>query len=109
MTVADNQFEGGANLTKGSRRSNDEILAELLQKRKHGRVTVGAPGDIAVTFAEAYASTSYTVTGLAFEDTSGGVHADLDVKTATKATTGFTVTVAGGGAAGILHWSTELD
>jgi hypothetical protein len=107
--IEESHFEGHQNLNQGQRKNGDETLAELLRKERRGRVAVAGPGDIAVAFSEAFADTDYTVTGLAFEDTTGGVHADLDIKAGTIAAGGFTVTVAGVGAVGILHYSAAHD
>ena len=105
---SDNHFEGGANLTKGSRKSDgDATLAEYirsinaaLNRIKTGRVTAAGAGDEVVTFAVAFADTSYSI-ALSPGSVSGGT-----VKDGTETAAGFTI-VAGG--AGVIGWTATHD
>ena len=94
-------FEGGANITKGSRKSQDDAtLAEYLRKFKAGSVTASGAGDQVVTFDEPYDDADYHPV-LGPGSVSGGT-----VKDGTIAAAGFTI-VAGG--AGIIPWMSLHD
>jgi hypothetical protein len=74
---------------------------------KHGRAVAAGAGDLAVTFGTAFGNTNYTITGIVFEDTAGGVALQTGyVKNATKAVGGFTIVASG---AGTFHWSAVHD
>lgn len=114
-TIDEKHFDGGQNLDRGGSKKGHEHLAQLVRKRRHGRVTTGdiATGtEVAVTFDTAYADTDYTITGLSWEDVNGAtaIADGINVKKVTKATTGFTVVLtASANLDGVLHWSTEHD
>jgi hypothetical protein len=87
-------FEGQANITKGARKGNDEILVEHLRKFRSGSVTAAGAGTESVVIDPAFEDTNYVI--MLATDTVAAAPI-----WANKATGGFDIVVA---AAGVVDW-----
>ena len=92
-------FEGQANISKGARKSKEELLAEYLRKIRSGSVTATGAGTEAVTFDPPFEDTNYII--VFGTDTLG-----TTPEWANKAVGGFDINVA---AAGTVEWMALHD
>jgi hypothetical protein len=100
-TLAEDQFDANGNLNEGSRKGPEgsragETLVDFTKRIKGGRENFVGPGDVDITFSEAYPSSDYQIV---FGQTTV---AATPIYT-NQVATGFRITVA---AAGVVDWMT---